>query len=648
MTQYDYIGMFLEEADEHLQAMNAKLLQLEQDPFDKDAIAEIFRSAHTLKGMSATMGFNAMAELTHSLENLLDAMRDGNIEAGAGEIDLLFDAVEYLEASVSHVRNTGGELEEANGLRDTFAQLLGQERTTANEVAASLDTDTHAIMDQAVQDGVPVQVIHVEIDDNAALKGVRAFMVASEAAQFGELIHTEPSREELEEGRFASGFTLTAATTLPDSDIKKRLEGISEVKQVTVTPYKPEKKADKAKPQTAKAASEKGAGAKGEQAQQKTIRVNVEKLDSLMYLFEELVVEKGRLELVANSLQTDELTNVFEKVSRITSHLQEVMLSVRLMPLEPVFSRFPRMVRKVSKEIGKQIRFVIEGETTELDRAIIDEIGDPLLHLLRNSIDHGIEEPAVRQKSGKDPEGLIVLRAFYSGSHVVIEIEDDGAGIKQEKVLKKAIENELITAAEAEKMASDEINQLLFAPGFSTANEVTDLSGRGVGLDVVKSTFSALGGEIAVSSKEGEGTRFSISLPLTVSIIDAMMVELGSDIYAFPIANIAETAYVQKSELKQADGQSLFEWRGQLVPLVSLNEQFGLPEKEDEQELAVLLLYRNQTLMAVKVDRFIGKQEVVLKPLGSLLKGTKGISGGTILGDGTIALIVDIALFFNN
>jgi len=372
----------------------------------------------------------------------------------------------------------------------------------------------------------------------------------------------------------------------------------------------------------------------------KTIRVNLERIDRLMNLFEEFIIDRGRLERIAAEVSSPELTDTVERIKRGTNELQSLVLTLRMMPIEQVFNRFPRMVRSVSKDVGKHIKLHITGAETELDRTVIDEIGDPLVHLIRNAIDHGIENKAERILANKPVEGNLSLRAYHSGNRVFIEIEDDGAGINHERVTQIAIEKGLITEEEAMQLTMEEASMLLFAPGFSTAEEVTDLSGRGVGLDVVKSKIESLGGEVFVETRRGEGTIFRISLPLTLSIISAMLVELGQETYAIPLTAIIETTSLRKSAILQAHREKVFDFRGQLVPLISLNEVYGLPQHEAEA-YSVVVVRSGEKLAGLIVSELIGQQEIVMKPLGSYLEGIRAISGATILGDGQVALIID-------
>ncbi|MBM7838609.1 two-component system chemotaxis sensor kinase CheA [Alkalihalobacillus xiaoxiensis] len=646
MTQYNYLEMFLEESTDHLKAMNEQLFLLEKASDPIKVLAEIFRSAHTLKGMAASMGFTQIANVTHVLENVLDEMRSGKIDVDSDKIDLFFEAVEQLEQALEQIETSGAEPTTLQELETKLSQLQLKNEKVSIETD-SYDESTEHVINQAVEQGIPVLVIAVTVEQTAMLKGVRAYMVVAEVDQFGELLHASPSTEKLEEGEFEETFTLTVATGLSEETVVERLSLISEISSVNVSPYVGKKAIQVETKSNDSTNAEPSSVKKTDVKNQRSIRVQIDKLDDLMYMFEELVIEKGRLEALANQLNHEDLTSTSEKMSRTISHLQDVMLSVRMMPLETVFSRFPRMVRQVSKELGKNISFQLEGTETEIDRAIIDELSDPILHLLRNSMDHGIELPKERVATGKPGEGTITLRAYYSGSKVVIEIEDDGAGIQRERVLDKAISNGLITLEQSSSMNNEDVFQLLFAPGFSTAQAVTDLSGRGVGLDVVKTSLQSLGGEIMVTSEEGKGSLFSIVLPLTVSIMEVMLIGLQKETFAIPVTSILETALYAKKDIQLSNNQEIVQVRGRLVPLYSLNQEMGLDES-DADEVPVVILYQNNELAAIKVDTLIGHQEIVLKSLGSILKQTKGLLGATILGSGEIAMIVDASAFFTS
>ncbi|MBR3117924.1 chemotaxis protein CheA [Paenibacillus sp. 7884-2] len=668
MDTDQYLEVFLEESREHLQAVNDSILQLEKQPEDLNLVNEIFRSAHTLKGMAATMGYEDIASLTHKMENVLDMIRNHKLNVSTTIIDVIFLAIDALEDMVGSIQagNDGkkdvSELvhrldQIENGKQDVQIERLAtaEEVNTVQTDMLGLDEFQVTIVEQAKDQGFSPYQITVELTEECILKGARAYMVFEALEDHGEIIHTNPSVEEIEEGNFGQSFLMIFLSTVAPEMVKDIISKVSEVKDVemeslttTVSEEQQEEPIleEKLDAQTAAeevaATTEKSAPAVVNHAS-KTIRVNLEKIDNLLNLFEEVVIDRSRLEVIAEGMENQELTDTVEHISRVSSDMQSLILAMRMVPIDQVFNRFPRMIRGLAKDLGKHIDLEIIGADTELDRTVIDEIGDPLVHLIRNSVDHGIELPEVRKQAGKSEEGKLTLRAFHSGNHVFIEIEDDGAGINHEKVKKKAIENGIITPAEADMLTKDEIANLILSSGFSTADKVSDISGRGVGLDVVKNKIESLGGQIAIESQPGRGSIFSIQLPLTLSIISTLLVNVQKEIYAIPLSSIIETVILEKDQMMFAHGKKVMDFRGKVVPLVSLATVFEVPsQKEDEsKEYSVVIVKKGEKLTGLIVDSFIGQQEVVLKSLGNYLKDVFAISGATILGNGEVALIID-------
>lgn len=690
LNNAEYLDVFIDESQEHLQSINDNLLQLESSPDDLSIVSEIFRSAHTLKGMAATMGFDDLAHLTHCMENVLDLIRNSKLEATSEVLDVVFAAVDDLEAMVIDISSGGdgkrditqvasmleaiekGDLNGASATKEAPAP----EADTASDDKETIEVSSDGLFDesydqfeltviyQSFEQGFQSYQIKVTLDEKTMLKAARVFMVFEALEQIGEIIKSTPPADDLEEEKFDLDFVVTFITKTSKDEIINRLNRISEVVDVQVRQID----AEQIKRATSeKEVQKKAAETQAKQQQQasktpqkaekkdtktnkktsdmnKTIRVNIERLDVLMNLFEELVIDRGRLEQIASELRNNELNETVERMSRISGDLQEIILNMRMMPVEQVFNRFPRMVRTLSKDLNKKVNLEIIGADTELDRTIIDEIGDPLVHLLRNSIDHGIETPEKRRELGKPEEGKVILRAYHSGNNVFIEIEDDGAGIDRDKILNKALENGVVTEEEAAKMTDQQIFGLLFAAGFSTAEKVTDVSGRGVGLDVVRSTFESLGGVVTVDSQLGKGSIFSIQLPLTLSIIDVMLIEVEKEKYAIPLSSIVETAIVNKSEVYSAHNQKVIDFRGKVVPLVFLKDIFEVPseEKEVEEEYySLVIVHKGEKIAGLVVDSLIGQHDIVLKSLGNYLTNVFAISGATILGNGQVALIVD-------
>ncbi|EZH66886.1 chemotaxis protein CheA [Bacillaceae bacterium JMAK1] len=648
MAQHEYLHLFIEESFEHLQNVQQHLLSLEQEEDVMLHIEEIFRSAHTLKGMAATMEYKTITELTHTMENVLDGLRKEELSLQPAMIDVLFQSADALEAMVRDIERGEENDHDVSTLVLQLEQMTKQPAASMEAaVTASLDIDyfpfERTVIEQAVTTGLNVYEITVMFEASAVLKAVRAFMVVQKLDEYGEMVKSIPSAEEIENDQFDQSITLVYVTDASVGTLQNEVERISEIERVTVQPVQ----LAKAQSKQEHSQKEKKQGEKVELT--KTVRINTDRMELLMNLFEEFVIERGQLEQVAHTIGHPDLTSSVDRIKRTSSQLQEVILSMRMMTVERVFNRFPSMIRKLSKELGKDIVIDISGQDTELDRSIIDEIGDPLVHLLRNAIDHGIETPNLRKQIGKPEKGRVTLEAYHRGNHVYIDISDDGAGINRERVMKKAIENNLISESDAESRSDFDLFQLLFAPGFSTAKEVTDVSGRGVGLDVVKQTFEQLGGKIIIQSEEGKGSTFSIQLPLTLSIMDVLLIQCEEEIYGIPTSQLIETAIAPLEDKIVMQGQVMLQYRGQIIPVIELKEAFQIPAHSlgDEQAqfedtfTSYLIVKHNKKAAAISVDQFIGQQDVVIKPLGKRLSTVQGISGATILGDGTIAFIMD-------
>ncbi len=684
MEVNQYLEMFIEESKEHLQACSEHLLELEKNPDDLAIVGEIFRSAHTLKGMSATMGFEDLADLTHKMENVLDAIRNEKIHVTPEILDVVFESVDHLEEMVMDIANGG------DGKRDvssTVAQLkrieLGEEAvpevvaTVAAPVVESVleyDSFEQTVITQSAEQGFNAFEISVTLREDCLLKAARVFMVFEILEKDGDVIKSSPTVEKLEDEQFDQQFYVAFVTKTTAEDMQKKLMKVSEVDEVIVTTIDQRKFSEKefeahqevaatatavveveaiptatpaAKAEPVAKPVKEAAPAKADKNHapvgNKTIRVNIERLDILMNLFEELVIDRGRLQSISTEVNHGELNETVERMSRVMGDLQTIILTMRMVPVETVFNRFPKMIRQLSRDLNKKINLEIIGAETELDRTVIDEIGDPLVHLIRNSVDHGVENPTARRAKGKPEEGTVVLRAYHSGNYVFIEIEDDGAGINREKVLAKAISKGIVTQEQSYSMSDKQINELILASGFSTADVISDVSGRGVGLDVVKTTIESLGGNISIESTQDVGSIFSIQLPLTLSIISVMLVEIEKEIYAIPLSSIIETSIIRSSEIMNAHNQKVIDFRGKVVPLVFLEEIFEVPRQEpqDEEFHSVVIVRKGEKLAGLVVDSFIGQQEIVLKSLGNYLTNIFAISGATILGNGKVALIVD-------
>ncbi|WP_066288979.1 chemotaxis protein CheA [Bacillus sp. FJAT-29937] len=678
MDMNQYLEVFIEESKEHLQACNEQLLELEKNPENISIVNEIFRSAHTLKGMSATMGYEDLAKLTHQMENVLDAIRNHKLTFNPEILDVIFLAVDDLEAMVQSIAEGGDGKRDVHEVVEKLLMIEKGEsisQIAKSEVAAAVaehkptvksvyDEFELTVMQQSKEQGFETFEVTVSLREDCLLKAARVFMVFEILEKIGEVIKANPSVEQLEEEQFDQEFTVTIVSKEVKEDIHKKVMKVSEVERVevhalslealrqfeldapelitSIEPILEEKEPAETSVERQQEDKKAGTTSSSKNSSNKTIRVNIERLDILMNLFEELVIDRGRLEQISRDLNNQELHETVERMTRISGDLQNIILNMRMVPVETVFNRFPRMVRQLARDLDKKINLEIIGAETELDRTVIDEIGDPLVHLIRNALDHGVETPEVRKANGKSEEGTVILKAYHSGNHVFIEIEDDGAGINRDKVLAKAINNGIITGQAAVTMTDKQVFELILASGFSTAEKISDVSGRGVGLDVVKSTIESLGGTISIDSNLGRGSIFSIQLPLTLSIISVMLTEIQNEKFAIPLSSIIETAIVKKSDVLNAHNQRVIDFRGKVVPLLFLKEIFEVPVFEEEDEFySVVIVRKGDKMAGLVVDSFIGQQEVVLKSLGNYLTNVFAISGATILGDGQVALIVD-------
>jgi two-component system chemotaxis sensor kinase CheA len=681
MDMNAYLSMFIDESNDHLQSLNENLLRLEGAPEDISVVQVIFRSAHTLKGMSATMGFEDLASLTHEMENVLDLVRNSKLKMDGFIFDTLFKGLDALESMVQDIVGGGTGKADVTSIVVSLQLIVKGEHkgapaasSAADKGAAaaggtsssiSLDEFQTSVLNQSIEGGHHVFHIVVTVREDCILKAARAYMVFDLLERNGEVIKSDPSVQELEQEKFERSFSVYYITGINEEELKKQIESVSEIESAILTPLDQESLSLLSRPSNAPDVAASAAAASQEAvktetaataapaagaatltsggAVTKTIRVDIERLDSLMNLFSELLIDRVRLEQLASEIRRNDLTETVEHMTRVSGDLQSIVLKLRMVPVESVFNRFPRMVRDLAKSLDKKIDLVISGAETELDRTVIDEIGDPLVHLIRNSLDHGVEPVDKRVAVGKPETGTVHLRAFHSGNYVFIEIEDDGNGINREKVLQIAVKNGIVTTDQGKGMSDEEVYMLLFAPGFSTADIISDISGRGVGLDVVKSKISSLGGHVSVQSQLGKGTVFSIQLPLTLSIISAMLVKLGSEKYAIPLTSIVETAIIRREQVRSIHGSRMIEFRGAVIPVVSLSEILESPDfdEEKEPETEIVVIRKGDKWAAVMVDEFIGQSDIVLKPLDSYLNGTEAVSGATILGDGQVALIID-------
>ena len=676
-----YMDMFLDESHEHLQSLNEGLLRLEENMEEISVVNDIFRNAHTLKGMSATMGFAKIAELTHEMEDVLDLVRKEQLKLNEDIMDTLFKCLDSLEQMVDSVGN--GEAEDVVDVSDLVAKLSSISKGTPPPAAApaaggavaapaagdasggagsdlGIDDIDLDVMKKAKDAGMNVFHVKVTLMESCVLKAARSVMVMHALDEIGDVIKSVPPAEDLEQEKFERSFDIVVATASDAEAVTNAVDTVSEIEDIGVEELDPDALAKPAEPAPAAAAPAAAAaapkkaaapakkeGAKAaapkKQHQSQSVRVDIEKLDTLMNLMGELVINKVRLEQIGQTHRMSDLMETLEQMDRVTGDLQNIVMKVRMVPVSAVFNRFPRMVRDVSKELGKEINLTIEGEETELDRTVIDEIGDPIMHLLRNSLDHGVESPDAREAKGKPRVGEVGLIARHEGNNVVIMITDDGAGIDASKIRRKAVEKGMITQDEADRLDDADAVRLIFLPGFSTAEQITDISGRGVGMDVVRSKIEALSGHVDVETHIDEGSVFKIKLPLTLAIIQAMLVRVQEEMYAIPLTSIDSTVNIEPTDIQTIQNKEVIVLRGEIIPIVRMEEALQVPHVKDSEELFVVVVHAGEAKAGIVVDNLIGQQEIVIKTLGNLFAGLKLFGGATVLGDGRVALILDVA-----
>ena len=657
METSEYLRVFMDECREHLQTLNSSLLALENDPQNKEILNAIFRSAHTIKGAAATMGFNKMADVTHNMEDVLGLLRRGDVEVTPEIINLLFDAVDLLEILAGGIPE-GREADiETAGIVQRLKKYSTREELTPSTRDRRRTLELRYLKEEQEQlkklltGEKKLYHLHVILREECLLKGARAFMILREVEAAGTIVKTIPSTKELEDERFRYDFIIGLITDEPLEkvvDIIRRVTDVKDVRGEEVAPDKlPEERRGSGETYRFAVQKEKEDEPSAPVATAQTgltVRVDIRKLDDLMNLVAELVINRGRLQKISAELQHEELEESVEHLNRLLLELQDDVLKTRMVAVEHVFSRFPRLVRDLAHRAGKQVDLHITGIETELDRTVIDEIGDPLIHIIRNSVDHGIEPPEERVAAGKPATGQLSVSAHQAGNQVVITVADDGRGIDSKKIADTALAKGYITPEQLAEMTEEEIINLVFLPGFSTSEEVTDVSGRGVGMDVVRERITALGGQVLLSSVPGEGTTVMIQLPLTLAIIQTLMVQVGSEIYAIPTTLVDQTISVARKDIKILRRQEVTMLRGEVLPLVRLQDVLGVKDAQNPEyeELDVVVVRHGERRVGCVVDSLLRPQDVVIKSLGSYLGNIPGIAGATILGDGRVALILDL------
>ena len=695
MDVSQYLEIFIDETSEHIQSLSDCIMTLEKEPDNKDTINEIFRAAHSLKGMAGTMGFKRMQHLTHDMENVFQEVRSDKVKVTSDMIDLLFQCLDAIEGYLDTIKETSDEGTEDNeaiikGLNAFLENAEGKDAPQDETVAAKTEQETQQpqeVSDQkkyleiefsdsekeaiktAEEAGNKIYGITVHIQKECLLKAARAFLVFKAVEEFGQIIIYRPSSQDIEDEKFENDFSFYLATETELETVLTSIQNVSEIESaigeevkyetISAASAKAEEEASKKAPAavTAKAPEAapkkdvKAAAAKGKTTGKpvtsRTVRVDIEKLDALMNQVSELIIAKNSLVSISSSeggnFQNQTFHEQIEYLERITTNLHESVMKVRMVPIESVVSKFPRMIRDLSRKLDKKMELIMSGEDTELDRTVVDQIGAPLQHLLRNSADHGLESAELRKERGKPEVGTIRLNAFQEGNNVIIEVSDDGNGIDTEHVKGKAIERGLVTEEQAEKLTEKEIIDFLFMPSFSMAKQITDISGRGVGLDVVKSNIEALGGDVEVKTKLGEGTKFTVRLPLTLAIIQALMVEIRDEKYAIALGSISNIEDIPVKDIKYVQSKEVIHLRGMVIPLVRLDKVLDIEPREKEPEsLTVVIVKKGEKFAGLVVDNLMGQQEIVIKSLGKYINNNKLISGATILGDGEVALILDV------
>ena len=705
MDVSQYLEIFIDETSEHLQNLSDCIMELEKDPENMDTINEIFRAAHSLKGMAGTMGFKRMQRLTHDMENVFQEVRSEKVKVTSSMIDLLFKCLDAIEGYLDNVKASSDEGTEDNELiikelndfiaaedgaaaapapaqaepkkEEAPAQTAGGDDKKYFEFGLS-ESEKDKIK-QAEEGGAHIYGMTIYIQKECLLKAARAFLVFKAVEEFGEILVYNPSSQDIEDEKFDCDFSIFIASDEPYEKIAEAAKSVSEIDKVVGEEVKYETlaaKQEKAEADAAAAEKSQDAPAEAAPAQEqpqaqavkpaaktqssgnkkqtvakpvtnRTVRVDIEKLDALMNQVSELIIAKNSLVSISSTdsgdFQNQSFHEQIEYLERITTNLHESVMKVRMVPIESVVAKFPRMIRDLSRKLDKKMELYMTGEDTELDRTVVDQIGDPLQHQLRNSADHGLEDNATRIANGKPEVGSIFLNAFQEGNNVIIQVGDDGNGIDVEAVRNKAIERGVITEEQAETMSQKEIINLLFLPSFSMAKKITDISGRGVGLDVVKSNIEALGGDVEVKTELGVGTTFTVRLPLTLAIIQALMVEIRDEKYAIALGSISNIEDIPVKDIKYVEAQEVIHLRGKVIPLIRMDQVLDIEPKEEEPEsLTVVIVQKGENLAGLVVDNLIGQQEIVIKSLGKYINNNKIISGATILGDGEVALILDV------
>ncbi|MGE5474728.1 MAG: chemotaxis protein CheW [Ignavibacteriales bacterium] len=665
---------FLEESAEQFEIIEQEILKLEKCADDEQAINEVFRMAHSLKGSTALMGFENMTKLTHSLEDMLQKVKDKEISINSEIVDILFESLDMLKKMRDSIKNQKENKSiDVSPLIEKIKEFTGTEgqakskgpSKNAIEENLQFSEQEKNMIEKAINQGEVVYKIKIEIEEEAIMKSIKSFLIINNLSGIGQLLRVEPENyERLPDMEFGSTLMVILATSENQESIKQQIDVVNEIKDITLMEYNESPNSpEQSVPNEAETVKDTQISSENKdfrQEKRSTIRVDIKKLDKLMSLAGELVIDKERLVQIGTKLRNkynndkdvQELISVIPHLDAIGDEIQEAIMAVRMYTIENVFDRFPRMIRDLAHRSGKEINFIMEGKDTELDRSVIEEIVDPIVHLLRNSVDHGIESKEERIKNGKSPIGTIKLEARQEQSNVVIEVSDDGRGIEINKVKQKVLEKGMSTKEKLKAMEQSEILNFIFMPGFSTSASVSELSGRGVGMDVVKTNIEKLNGIIEITSEENKGTKVILKLPLTLAIVDALLIGQGKNKFALPLTSVIETVRLTKKEVEEdfrkVNEKEVYSWRDIVVPVIRLDKFYDINTEIDPEKYFAVIVAFSEKRLCILVERLIGEQQVVIKPLGEyigkgkILGDIKGISGATILGDGTFALILDI------
>lgn len=651
------LAIFLQETEELLQLLDEDILKLEQGGIKPELLNEIFRAAHTIKGSAAMIGHQRMSDLAHAMETVLDGLRKGSCQVNAELIDTLLTSLDTLKslkeelASPQHhevdISLPVSMLKRILTNDESITPAMHQLQKVQKQIL--LSDEIREKVQSALQNGEKALLINAEIAKNSPWNAVRCFQILSTASKLGKVVYSQPTQKEIEEEKVDFNITLLLITTSDENEVRQEILQIPELTNLQITiPYQTQEDTgdDSSTP-----AFEATPAQKMSNRAKQTIRINIERLDSLMEQIGELVVNRNRLAQLSKLLEAkykgdeiiDELERNMIQTGKVVNMLQQDITKIRMLPLEIVFNGFPRMVRDLARKAGKKIDFFITGQETEIDRSIIEHIKDPLIHLLRNAVDHGIEPPEQRVALGKPENGIIMLSAYHEQNHIIITITDDGKGLDPLSIKRSAVERGIISAEKAACLSDAEAIDLIFLPGVSTAQKTTEVSGRGVGLDVVKTNIEALRGSVTVSSEKNKGTKFTLTLPLTLAIMPALLLEAENTLCAIPLADVVEATKLRTKDLKTIGGSKVVMWRDTVLSVLDLASIFGWRKhdfnKNGERDAVIVKV--GGIKACLMVDSLKGQQEIVLKSLGNYLGGTKGIAGASILGDGNVVLVLD-------